>query len=90
MLISDSPCVPTDAAEALIRFVAHAQLMLDPATPEALRRSIEPQLLAVLPTLRALGFFDLVEIRDPAMRTLIADEMALRRGLLRAKELAEA
>jgi hypothetical protein len=90
MLISDSPCVPTDAAEALIRFVAHAQLMLDPATPEALRRSIEPQLLALLPTLRALGLFDLMEIRNPAMRALIADELAIRRGLPRVKELAEA
>ncbi|HEX7817646.1 hypothetical protein [Dyella sp.] len=90
MLISVSPYVPTDAAEALIRFVAHAQLMLDPATPEPLRRNIEPQLLALLPTIKALGLFDLVEIRDPAMRALIQDEMAQRRGLRLAKEFADA
>ncbi|KQZ79343.1 hypothetical protein ASD55_01090 [Rhodanobacter sp. Root561] len=65
-----------DANEACVTFVAAAQLMLDPATPEALRREVEPRLLAQLPTLRALGVFDLFELRDPALRAWLADELA--------------
>ena len=65
-----------DANEACVTFVAAAQLMLDPATPETLRREVEPRLLAQLPTLRALGLFDLFELRDPALRALLADELA--------------
>jgi hypothetical protein len=50
--------------------------MLDPATPEALRREAEPRLLAQLPTLRALGVFELFAIRDPALAALVRDELA--------------
>jgi hypothetical protein len=50
--------------------------MLDPATPEAVRRRIEPRLLAQLPVLRALGVFRLFELRDPALRAWVADELA--------------
>lgn len=57
-------------------FVACAHQMLDPATPEPVRRAMEPRLLAQLPTLRALGVFDLFELRDPALRTWLADELA--------------
>ena len=51
--------VPVHASrtDALTDFVAHAQLMLDPATPESVRREAEPRLLAQLPTLLALGVF---------------------------------
>lgn len=56
-------------------FVACAYQMLDPDTPEAARRSMEPRLVALLPTLRALGVFDLFELRHPALRTWLADEM---------------
>lgn len=63
-------------ADALTDFVVHAQLMLDPATPEPVRREAEPRLLAQLPTLLALGAFDLFAIRDPALRTLVQDELA--------------
>jgi len=38
--------------DALNNFVVHAQLMLDPATPESVRRDAEPRLLALLPTLQ--------------------------------------
>lgn len=57
-------------------FVACAHQMLDPATPEALRRAVEPRLLAQLPALRALGVFELFELRDPALKAWLADELA--------------
>jgi hypothetical protein len=57
-------------------FVACAHQMLDPTTPEPVRRAMEPRLLAQLPALRALGVFDLFEVRDPALRTWLDDELA--------------
>ena len=44
---------PAAAASPLATFVACAHQMLDPATPEAVRRAMEPRLLAQLPALRA-------------------------------------
>ena len=69
----------TPDADALTDFVVHAQLMLDPATPESLRREAEPRLLAQLPTLQALGVFELFAIRDKALAALVQDELAARR-----------
>lgn len=69
----------TPDADALTDFVVHAQLMLDPATPESLRREAEPRLLAQLPTLQALGVFELFAIRDKALAALVLDELAARR-----------
>lgn len=66
---------PASGTDALTDFVVHAQLMLDPATPESIRREAEPRLLALLPTLRALGVFDLFAIRDQALRNLVQDEL---------------
>jgi hypothetical protein len=63
------------AISPLETFVACAHQMLDPATPEPVRRAMEPRLLAQLPALRALGVFELFELRDPAMRTWLADEL---------------
>ena len=80
MSANDSPSIPMDAAEVLTRFVVSAQLMLDPLTPESLRRQVEPKLLDTLPALQALGVFDLFAIRDPAMAALVADELAARRA----------
>ena len=56
-------------------FMACAHQMLDPGTPEAARRAIEPRLLALLPALRALGVFELFELRDPALRAWVSDEV---------------
>lgn len=78
MSANDSPSIPMDAAEVLTRFVVSAQLMLDPLTPEGLRRQVEPKLLDTLPTLQALGVFELFAIRDPALAALVADELAAR------------
>lgn len=61
---------------ALVDFLANATLMLDPMTPEPTRRRTEPRLLALLPMLQALGFFDLFTIRDPALAALVDDELA--------------
>jgi hypothetical protein len=57
-------------------FVAYAHQMLDPATPEAVRQAMEPRLLALLPAVRALGVFELFELRHPALRAWLADELA--------------
>lgn len=62
------------AGDALVTFVACAHSMLDPSTPEEQLRRLEPRLLAQLPTLRALGVFELFDVRDPALAALLADE----------------
>lgn len=66
--------------EACTTFIAAAQLMLDPATPESQRMQVEPQLVAQLPVLRALGVFDLFVLRAPALQTLVDDELAALSG----------
>lgn len=68
---------PATATPPLATFVACAHQMLDPATPEAVRRAMEPRLLALLPALRALGVFELFHIRNPALRNLVRDELAV-------------
>lgn len=67
-----------DAGDALGRFLTYAALMLDPATPESQRCQLEPRLLALLPVLRVLGVFDLFNVRHPALRALIEDELAMK------------
>lgn len=66
---------PQPTASPLETFVAGAHQMLDPATPEQMRRVMEPRLLGQLPALRALGVFELFELRDPALRAWLADEL---------------
>jgi hypothetical protein len=70
-----SLCSVKPAASPLATFVACAHQMLDPATPEAVRRRMEPRLLAQLPALRALGVFELFELRHPGLRAWLADEL---------------
>lgn len=72
-LYSKKPLISTSP---LATFVACAHQMLDPATPETVRRAVEPQLLAQLPALRALGVFELFELRHPALRAWLQDELA--------------
>ncbi|KRE97641.1 hypothetical protein ASG87_15430 [Frateuria sp. Soil773] len=74
--IKPLPMKSKASASPLETFVACAHQMLDPMTPEAVRRATEPRLLAQLPALRALGVFELFELRDPAMRAWLADELA--------------
>ena len=66
-----------EAGEALLTFVACAHAMLDPGTPEERLRQLEPRLLAQLPTLKALGVFDLFAVRDPALSALLSEEFAV-------------
>lgn len=66
----------SQAAASLMTFVACAQLMLDPATPEPLRLQAEDRLLSRLPVLKALGLFDLFSVRDPALGAMLQDELA--------------
>ena len=68
--------LPEVSKSPLETFVACAHQMLDPTTPEAVRRMMEPRLLAQLPALRALGVFELFELRDPALKAWLADELA--------------
>ena len=68
------------STDPLTDFVANARLMLDPATPESVRRETEPRLLAQLPTLHALGVFELFAIRDPALHALVSDELAAQKS----------
>ena len=75
------PCPTLSAEQALALFVAVARRMLDPATPEARRCELEPELLRLLPVVQALGLFELFEVRDRAMAALLRDELADRRGL---------
>lgn len=62
--------------DALSIFVACAHAMLDPLTSETARCTLEARLLAQLPTLRALGVFDLFAIRNPALHAMVADDLA--------------
>ncbi|MFC5581379.1 hypothetical protein [Rhodanobacter terrae] len=66
---------PKPTTSPLETFVACAHQMLDPATPEQVRRAVEPRLLAQLPSLRALGVFELFELRDPGLRAWLTDEL---------------
>jgi len=66
---------PQPTASPLETFVACAHQMLDPTTPEQMRRAMEPRLLAQLPALRALGVFELFELREPALRAWLMDEL---------------
>ena len=71
------PSFPSsETLSPLETFVACAHQMLDVATPETTRRAVEPRLLAQLPVLRALGMFELFELRDPALRAWLGDELA--------------
>lgn len=74
MIAERAPGAETVTAP-LEAFVACAHQMLDPGTPEPMRQAMEPRLLALLPALRALGVFELFEVRDPALRAWLMDEL---------------
>lgn len=76
------------STDPLTDFVADARLMLDPATSESVRRATEPRLLAQLPTMHALGVFELFAIRDPALHALVRDELAAQKSGCRLSVVA--
>ncbi|AZC38671.1 DUF7709 family protein [Pseudomonas chlororaphis] len=55
-------------------FLINARLWAEPGTPTEQRRAAEQDLLAALPALRALGLFELMQMRDPALRALCGQD----------------
>lgn len=53
-------------------FLANARLWLDDASSDADRSSAERDIIEALPALQALGLFDIVQVRDAALRELVS------------------
>lgn len=49
-------------------FLVNARIWLDPATDPATREQAEADMRDGLPALRALGLFDVLDLRDAALR----------------------
>ncbi|MDM9558788.1 hypothetical protein [Bordetella petrii] len=58
-------------------FLANARLWSDPSADAAARAAAERDIARALPSLRALGLFEVLEPRDPALREWL--ERATRR-----------
>ena len=52
-------------------FLANARVWIDPLTPVNERTVAENDIVEAVPALRALGLFDVLEIRDPGLRALV-------------------
>lgn len=71
-----NPPASADAYAALgwiEEFSELARLAIDEEDDESLRRRYEDELLRRAAYLRAAGLFDVVEIRHPALRAMLAD-----------------
>jgi hypothetical protein len=53
-------------------FLANAAAWSDPASSAAQRATAEAHIAEALPALRAVGLFDVLEVRDPALRAWLA------------------
>lgn len=53
-------------------FLANARLWLDETTSDAERSIAERDILDALPALHALGLFDILQVRDLALRELVS------------------
>ncbi|WP_426090012.1 hypothetical protein [Janthinobacterium sp. PSPC1-1] len=53
-------------------FLANARLWLDETTSDAERGIAERDILDALPALHALGLFDILQVRDLALRELVS------------------
>ncbi|MDQ4628598.1 hypothetical protein [Janthinobacterium lividum] len=53
-------------------FLANARLWLDDASGSAERSIAERDILDALPALHVLGLFDIVQVRDAALRELVS------------------
>lgn len=53
-------------------FLANASVWSDPASGAAQRAAAEAHIAEALPALRAVGLFDVLEVRDPALRAWLA------------------
>ncbi|MEN5117188.1 hypothetical protein ABE488_07625 [Luteimonas sp. TWI662] len=75
-LVDSANVTAADAYAALSwveQFVELARLAIDEDDDEALRRRYEDELLRRAVYLRAAGLFDVMQIRHPALRALVAD-----------------
>ena len=52
-------------------FIANARLLADPGIDTEQRRQARTDLLELVPALRALGLFEVFEVRDPRLRALV-------------------
>lgn len=52
-------------------FLASTKVWLDPLTPAAEKKTAERDIIDALPALRALGIFDILQIRNDALRKFI-------------------
>jgi hypothetical protein len=52
-------------------FLINARVLTDSSANPAAREQAEADLASLLPALRALGLFDVLEIRDPALRAWV-------------------
>jgi len=52
-------------------FLANARVLADPQATSEARYIAESDLRELLPTLRALGLFDVLEIRDATLRAFV-------------------
>ena len=57
-------------------FLANARLWLDDSSGIAERTMAERDIVDALPALHALGLFDIVQVRDAALRELVAASAA--------------
>ncbi|MGB5827167.1 MAG: hypothetical protein WBH22_12115 [Pseudomonas mandelii] len=55
-------------------FLINARMLIDPQTPEDQRTAATQDILQALPALRALGLFELMQVRDPLVRALCEQE----------------
>ena len=53
-------------------FLANARQWLDEASSDAERRSAERDIVDALPALHALGLFDILQVRNAALRELVS------------------
>ncbi|CAB3749522.1 preprotein translocase subunit SecD [Burkholderia sp. MSh2] len=53
-------------------FLVNARVLTDPDATPAERARAEADALDALPALRAIGLFDVLEVRDPALRAWLA------------------
>ena len=52
-------------------FLANARVLLDPASEAAARSEAEKDLIELVPALRALGLFEVMQIKDERLRALV-------------------